>query len=143
MKSQTPPVCLYGHSRTMKTRNLLLGLLAVLLPGQLLAEECYKYEPEKSHIPGTLESRANSDGRDVFVLVADEPICVEGGENPELNVPEKDIKELQVLYKDPYRIQVLVGKKVQVDGWLFHKDSEDQVTKVLIDARKVKPVVVW
>ncbi|MGB1581663.1 MAG: hypothetical protein ACPHER_09175 [Nevskiales bacterium] len=127
----------------MKTRKLLLTLLAACLPAQLWAADCYRYEPEKSHIPGTLESRADGSGRDVFVLIADEPLCVEGGENPEQNVPEKDIKELQVLYKDPYRIQVLVGKKVQVDGWLFHKDSDEQITDVLIDARKVKPVVVW
>ena len=127
----------------MTLRYLVLGLMATLLSLPGWAAECYSYEPEKSHVPGTLKTKPDADGREVFVLIADEPLCVEGGENPEENVPEKDVTELQVLYRDPYRIQGLIGKKVQVDGWLFHKDSDDQLTDVLIDARKIKPAVTW
>lgn len=129
----------------MKTHKLLFCFAATLLPASLWAAECYQYEPEKSHVPGTLQTRADSTGRDVFVLITEKPLCVQGGEDPDLNVPEKDITELQVLYKDPYRIQVLIGKKVQVDGWLFHNngDEPDYLTDVLIDARKIKPAVVW
>ncbi len=125
----------------MKHQQLLL-ILALSLPLAVQAAECYEYEPEKSHVPGTLESRPDPkdpDGREILMLVMDAPICVEGGENPELNVPEQGLNELQVLYKDPYRMKVLVGKKVQIDGWLFHKDSDDQLTRVLIDAKKIKP----
>jgi hypothetical protein len=130
----------------MKQQRLVLSLLAFALSGAwslgAKAAECYSYEPDKSHVPGTLESRAdpqNPEGREILMLITDEPICINGGEDPELNKPEQGIKELQVLYKDPYRIKVLVGKKVQVDGWLFHKDSDEQLTDVLIDAKKIKP----
>ena len=122
-------------------RTSLALALSLAWPFGLHAAECYQYEPDKSHVPGTLESRANPanpDGREILVLITEEPICVSGGEDAELNTPEQGIKELQVLYKDPRRIKVLIGKKVQVDGWLFHKDSDDQITEVLIDAKKVK-----
>ena len=129
----------------MKKQHWAFTSLALTLasgwPFGLLAAECMQYEPAKSHVPGTLESRpdpVDPNGRETLMLLLDEPICVAGGEDTELNKPEQDIKELQVLYKDPYRIKVLVGKKVQIDGWLFHKDSEEQLTNVLIDAKKIK-----
>lgn len=126
----------------LSRRTSLALLLLLAWPFGLQAAECYQYEPKKSHVPGTLKSRNidpnDSHSRLILILVLDTPICVDGGEDPDLNVPVSGLKELQVLHKDPYRMKVLFDKKVQVDGWLFHKDSEDQVTKVLIDAKKIK-----
>lgn len=126
----------------MKALGITVAALLLPLTWAGQAAECYSYEPVKSHVPGTLESRLQDpddpDSRQILMLKLDAPICVEGGENPDLNIPESGLQELQVLYKDPYRIRVLVGKKVQVDGWLFHKDSDDQLTRVLIDAKKIK-----
>lgn len=131
----------------MKLKRIAAIALLGLSPLGGQAADCYSYEPVKSHVPGTLDARPldpnNPDSREVLMLKLDAPICVEGGENLDVNVPESGLTELQVLYKDPYRIKVLVGKKVQVDGWLFHKDSDDQLTNVLIDAKKIKPAVVW
>ena len=126
-----------GNSMKRLPWALLLFTCAIPIGSQ--AADCYKYEPEKSHVPGTLASRSDASGGDALMLVVDEPLCVDGGEDAELNKPEAGLKELQVLYKDPHRMKVLIGKKVQIDGWLFHKDSEEHLTEVLIDAKKIKP----
>ena len=125
------------------TLLLLLIILTTSEPSSP-AQKCVAYEPDTVSVTGTIkrrtfagppnyESVARGDQPEqVWVLRLARPICVSASGDQE----EKNVSDLQLVFtdaeKDYQRYRSFVGRRVTVNGRLFHAHTGHHHTTVLL-----------
>ena len=108
-------------------------------------QKCVAYEPETVLLSGTIkrhtfpgppnyESIAKGDRREqVWVLHLARPVCVSASGDQE---EEKNVSGLQLVFTDAEneyrRYRPFVGRRVKINGTLFHAHTGHHHTKVLL-----------
>ena len=131
---------------------LMLSCLALGL-SLSASEPCLKYEPEivelvgtmKRHIfpgPPNFESVKGGDRAEKYwVLHLSKPICVASVEPDShgINVPETNVRQLQLNQVDYKGGKHLLGKRVKVKGRLVHAITGHHHTNVMLEVLSVEP----
>jgi hypothetical protein len=131
------------------TLLLLLILLTSSEPSSL-AQKCVAYEPDTVSLAGTIkrrtfagapnyESVARGDQPEqVWVLRLARPICVSASGDQE---EEKNVSDLQLVFTDAEkeypRYRSFVGRRVTVNGTLFHAHTGHHHTSVLLTVNRI------
>jgi len=124
-------------------------LLNVALFARLAAGQCLEYEPTIVTLTGTVvrethpgpphfEDVSKGDRPEtIWVLRLDTPICMRAGD--ELNVPENEIKEIQlVLTSEQYeQYRHFVGSRVKATGSLYHSNTGHHHKSLLLKTREI------
>jgi hypothetical protein len=127
----------------------MLSLFAGLVFGQ--SKDCLKYEPNMVSVTGIVERdtfpghpnyesiKAGDEPEVYWILKLSKPVCVTGKPNDDLNESEKNIIEMQlVLTEAQYKeFHNFIGKKVIINGTLFHGITAHHKTTVLIKVEKM------
>jgi Domain of unknown function (DUF4431) len=117
------------------------------------SEPCLKYEPEVVELVGTMkrhvfpgppdfESVKGGDQPETYwVLRLSKPICVAPVEPDSrgINVPETDVRLLQLNQVDYKGSKHLLGKRVKVKGRLVHAITGHHHTNVMLEVQSVEP----
>lgn len=112
---------------------------------------CLSYESTVVKLEGTLirktfpgppnyESVRRGDKPEIFWLLALlHPVCIEPGEDSDLDPAQKDIRTIQlVVSPDVYKTQRnLVGKRVMVSGTLFGAHNTHHRTPALLTVKSI------
>lgn len=125
----------------------MLAAVAVAFLASAAQAACLKYEPVKIRLTGTIASRVDfgppgygedpqHDSREGHLyLTLDRQVCVVAAPNDLDNETEHDVKVVQMVYYDRYPFRkAWFGKKVSVEGTLFHGHTGHHWTAVLIQA---------
>ena len=135
--------------------RLLLPAFALLiaLSASASAQQCLEYGPTVS-LSGKLQLRAfpgppnylsiergdRPETTAIFRLAT--PICTTNKTPDDVDVPETDIRELQLVLSKPSDWKLakrLLGKPVVISGTLFHSHTAHHRTRVLLDVSELKP----
>lgn len=128
--------------------TLLLFLILFTTPEP--AQKCVAYEPETVSLSGTIkrhtfagppnyQSIAKGDQPEqVWVLHLVRPTCVSARGDQE---EEKNVSDLQLVFteaeKDYRRYRSFVGRRVTINGTLFHAHTGHHHTKVLLTVNRI------
>jgi hypothetical protein len=131
---------------------LLAFALLIGLSASASAQTCLEYGPRVS-LSGKVQSRVfpgppnyNSIKRGdrpetAFILTLPTPTCTINKTADDIDVPETDIREVQLVITKPSDwklIKRLLGKPVLITGTLFHSHTAHHRTKVLLDVAKLE-----
>lgn len=131
---------------------LLLSVTVLLvLSGyrDLKADECLQYEPHVELLRGVLRMKSYQNPRKddvdkalVIVLELNAPICVRQRPGDLIDVGERDVWVLQVVYRDSQRavLRGLINECVNLKGSLYHAHSAHHYENVLITTISVENV---
>lgn len=127
---------------------LLIGLSASASAQQ----ECLEYGPTVT-LSGKLSSRAfpgppnyqsierGDRAETAIILLLAAPTCTTNKTTDDIDVPETDIRELQLVLSKPSDRKLakrLLGKPALVTGTLFHSHTGHHRTRVLLDVTELK-----
>ncbi|HEY0761664.1 MAG TPA: DUF4431 domain-containing protein [Pyrinomonadaceae bacterium] len=138
----------------MFKKTALLATTLLLVAGycsSALAQRCLEYGPTVS-LTGTLRSqvvagppnyesiRRGDRKETAIILTLVTPTCTTGKDPAGIDVPETDIREMQLVVKsaDWKTIRRRMGKRVLVTGTLFHAITGHHRTKVLMDVASIR-----
>ncbi len=123
-------------------KYLMLAILLLSFNGNLIAQNCYKYDPAEIEVTGMLQKkmyRKNS----YYVLKLSKEICAIAEPNDEVQVSENHIGELELILdselKEKYKTFLQDKNRIVIKGKLYHSQTESDHTKVLIDIIDIKP----
>ena len=131
---------------------LVLAVFVVLLVDVRAAETaegCLRYEPHVESLRGNLSLRTyddptegTSDKRSVMVVDLQAPICVRSQTPDDINLEERGIRTVQVVYdpKDRKAMHGLLHKRVLLTGALYHAHTAQHLEKILIKVSSVQAV---
>lgn len=142
--------------RLVRLAGNSLLLTAVVLAGGYFAfacGQCLKYSNEVVTLTGTLSShvfpgppnyesikRGDSKER-AIILTLPSPMCTSVGDDPLIDEPEKNVRDLQLVITKPADWKIVerrLKKRVTVTGTLFHAHTGHHRTKVLIDVTNIR-----
>ena len=142
--------------RLIDGMKVLLMVATVLLAGlcsSASAQECLNYWPAVVTLTGTLraqvfpgppnyESIRRGDRRErAIILTLASRTCMTGKESDDLDVPESNIREMQlVVTKSAHwkTVERRLGKRVTVTGTLFHGFNGHHRTKVFVTVTNIR-----
>jgi hypothetical protein len=116
--------------------------------------KCLSYAPALVTLTGTITSKTfpgrpnyqsieKGDQPETFwILNVAEPICTNDGAHPSLNPAEKDVSNLQLLFKNVQLYQTytpLLNRTVKVTGSLFSATTIHHKTEVMLQVDSVEP----
>jgi hypothetical protein len=136
------------------TIRLLTVLSLLFLSQNGEAADCLRYEPAAARLTGTIirktfpgspnyESvRLGDRSETVWLLVLPKSICIDRDkDDPDLNVAQKDVGQLQLVFLDPTLYQKyagLVGKRALATGTLYGAHTGHHHTPVLLTVRSLE-----
>jgi uncharacterized protein DUF4431 len=142
-------------------RTLLAGLTVSILCSIAHTSPCsaqskvksLTYEPDRVTLVGKVVSRtfygppnygedpATDSKEDQYVLILDAPIDVIGSTDP-IDKTERGVKNLTLVVFDfkANPVESLIGKRVEVQGTLFHAHTGHHHTRVLIEVESIRAV---
>jgi hypothetical protein len=137
----------------MKTRLLIASLLFIAgFWSTASAQNCLEYGPAVS-LTGTLRSKVfagppnyesikRGDRKETAIILAlVTSACTTGNDPNEVDVPERDIREMQLVVRKSEDLKIVrrfMGKRVAVTGTLFHAITGHHRTKVLVDVTTIR-----
>jgi hypothetical protein len=116
--------------------------------------KCLSYAPALVTLAGTITSKTfpgrpnyqsieKGDQPETFwILNVGEPICTNDGAHPSLNPAEKDVSNLQLLFRNTQLYQTylpLLNTKVKVTGSLFSATTIHHKTEVMLQVDSMEP----
>lgn len=133
----------------MKLQILLIILFTTVTFSQ--NHNCLSYEPKIERIKGKIEritfagppnyeSVKKGDKTEIYwILKLSNAVCVNNINNDELNVPETNLKEIQLVLKiNQYKkYKRFIWKNVIVKGTLFHAFTAHHKTRVLLEVEDI------
>lgn len=114
----------------------LIFIIVMTLRITSYAQDCLFYDPAAVELSGTLNKKTIN-GETIWTIKLKKPICVEAKEN----VTEKNVEEIELILlpeKLPrYNTKLQEKAKAKIVGTLFHSQTEDDYTKVLVDVNEI------
>ena len=135
----------------MRTPVILLS--CAMFVGSACANECLSYALESNVVisgivqmrtfprPPNYESTKGGDRKDVQpILVLTKPVCVDGNAQSSFDVPEQQVREMQLLVPLELRARMaaLSGKLGSYRGHLMHRENAQHRTAVLFIVEAIK-----
>lgn len=129
----------------MKSIEKALLILALLLPGVVMADQLLQYEPAIVNVSGKLGKgkfqHPNGAWVNFWFLKLDTTVSIRADAEDSINVSDAGIKELQLYSNNPdiqKRFNKSTGKNVHVKGTVFHSHTAWHVRPLVMDVLELK-----